>query len=134
MNQCHEASHKLLSTLLSHKLIVPKVEFYNLFTQGSNNHVTCVSLRTLRVFLETYPSLAAVNVCFQNISSDSSLTFENQILDWLFSRKSDDNSPFQVLSNDTDCLTAEEFAKVLTLLCMKNSELRSYNELASTDL
>ncbi|KAF8778752.1 Serine-protein kinase ATM like protein [Argiope bruennichi] len=138
MNQCHEASHKLLSTLLSHKLIVPKVEFYNLFTQGSNNHVTYASLRTLRVFLETYPSLSPVNACFQNtiqnISSVNSSTFENRILDWLFSRKSDDNSPFQVLSNETDCLTVEEFAKVLTLLSMKNSELRSYKELVSTDL
>ncbi|GFT82291.1 serine-protein kinase ATM, partial [Nephila pilipes] len=137
MNQCQEAAHLLLSTLLFHKLIVPKIEFLNLFTQGSSNKVTYASLRTLRIFLEKY-SLSSVSSFHQSslygASSFTAVTFENQVLDWLFSRKSDDDSPFQVFSNDTDCRTIEEFAHVLILLCMKNTDFQSQNELVSNDL
>ncbi|GIY53666.1 serine-protein kinase ATM [Caerostris darwini] len=137
MNQCQETAHMLLSTLLSHKLITPKAEFYKLYSQGSSNHVTFASLRTLRVFLEKYSSPAPFDVCYQSnivASTACAMTFENQILDWLFSRKSDDNSPFQIFSNDSDCTVIEEFAYVLSLICLRNPELRNPKELPFTDI
>ncbi|GIY77123.1 hypothetical protein CEXT_751301 [Caerostris extrusa] len=95
---------------------------------GSSNHVTFASLRTLRVFLEKYSSPAPFDVCYQsNIvgSTACAMTFENQILDWLFSRKSDDNSPFQIFSNDSDCTIIEEFAYVFIFSLFEKSELKT---------
>ncbi|KAG8185655.1 hypothetical protein JTE90_008926 [Oedothorax gibbosus] len=123
MHQCQEAGHKLLGTLLSYKLIIPKIEFYNLYGQGSSNHVTSASLQTLRIFLEKYPIPSIIDVFRQNnLHSNNVLTFENQVLDWLFARNSEES--FRTLPIDGEISIIEELSSVLVLLCLKNCELR----------
>ncbi|XP_035230931.1 serine-protein kinase ATM-like isoform X2 [Stegodyphus dumicola] len=135
MHQCQEAGHKLLTALLFYKLAVPKAEFYTLYAPGSSNPVTSASLRSLKTFLEKYPASYTAHSMYYNnsVSSMGNGTFENQIMEWLFSRKNDDNSPFQVLSND-DMPTLEAFAEVAALLCLRNNGSHCSLEVSSEKL
>lgn len=75
-------------------------------------------MKSLAIFLENYSpsSIIGLNsVCLYN-------NFENQVLEWLFSRINDDNSPFQVVSDDKDLSTYEIFAYVAALLCLQNND------------
>lgn len=101
-----------------------------LFIPGSSNHLTQASLLTLRIFLEKYPVPSVIDVFRQSsVHASNILTFENQVLEWLFAKKSDDSSTSQVLAIDADVMTVEEFTSVLVLLCLKNCELRNHNQL-----
>lgn len=88
-------------------------------------------MKTLATFLEKFSSSSVLG---GHLSNNRGLceNFENQVLEWLFCRKNDDNSPFQVVSDGVDLSTYETFAHVAALLCMQNNDSHKDTEIAST--
>ncbi|XP_042907102.1 serine-protein kinase ATM isoform X1 [Parasteatoda tepidariorum] len=118
MSQCHSAGHKLLQVLLMHELVVPKNDFLALYTLGCSNRVSHASLKSLEIFLKSFASSISNN----NLGLKNSVGHESRILEWLFSKKSEDNAVFQILSDDVDIDVFEVFAEVAASLLLQSNE------------